>query len=293
MPVAPPRPKMPPLNALRAFEAAARLGGFTAAAQELCVSPGAVSQHINTVEDWAGIQLFDRKARGVRLTPAGARALPGFVAAFDALGDATRLLTLENPRPPLHIAALPAVAQLLVSPVLPAVRAASPDRIISLTALEQRPNLSRSLFDISVFIDRPRNEPLEMRLSGDRIFPVCTPEIAERLKTPEDLLQETWLYDLAWQDDWALWLKACTPGLAQLTGPGFSLYSLALEEARGGAGVLMGHEALVRNALAEGALVRPFDMAAFSGRLLLLESPGTDPETVNLFREKLDSSAPG
>ena len=68
MPVSPPRPKGPPLNALRAYEAAARLGGFAAAAEELCVTPGAISQHIKTLEDWAGAPLFLRRSHGVRLT---------------------------------------------------------------------------------------------------------------------------------------------------------------------------------------------------------------------------------
>ena len=68
MSVSPPRPKGPPLNALRAFEAAARLGGFANAADELCVTPGAVSQHIKALEDWIGADLFERRSQGVRLS---------------------------------------------------------------------------------------------------------------------------------------------------------------------------------------------------------------------------------
>ena len=84
MSVSPPRPKGPPLNALRAFEAAARLGGFALAAEELSVTPGAVSQHIRALEDWAGVALFERRAQGVRLTPEGAALAPRFARAFDA-----------------------------------------------------------------------------------------------------------------------------------------------------------------------------------------------------------------
>ena len=90
MAVSSPRPKGPPLNALRAFEAAARLGSFSAAGHELCVTPGAVAQHIKSVEAWAGGRLFVRRAQGVALTALGAGILPAFVTAFDHLGEAVQ-----------------------------------------------------------------------------------------------------------------------------------------------------------------------------------------------------------
>ena len=92
MNISPPRPKGPPLNALRAFETAARRGSFTAAADELCVTPGAIAQHIKTLESWAGARLFIRQAHGVKLTTLGSDILPGFVSAFDQLGDAVQTL---------------------------------------------------------------------------------------------------------------------------------------------------------------------------------------------------------
>jgi LysR family glycine cleavage system transcriptional activator len=95
MAVSPPRPKDLPLNALRAFEAAARLGGFAAAAQELGVTPGAVTAHVKTLEAQLGAALFERTARGVELNALGQRVLPGFIEAFDALGEAVQTLRLE------------------------------------------------------------------------------------------------------------------------------------------------------------------------------------------------------
>ena len=82
MAVSPLRPQGPPLNALRAFEAAARLGGFAAAAEELCVTPGAVAQHVKTLESWADALLFERRSQGVRLTAIGEHVLADFVSAF-------------------------------------------------------------------------------------------------------------------------------------------------------------------------------------------------------------------
>ena len=85
MPVSPPHPKGPPLNALRAFEAAARLGGFKAAAEELCVTPGAISQHIKSLEEWAGATLFERRSQGVVLTALGMKLGKEFSQAFDSM----------------------------------------------------------------------------------------------------------------------------------------------------------------------------------------------------------------
>ena len=120
MTVSPPRPKGPPLNALRAFEAAARRGSFSAAADELCVTPGAVAQQVKSLEAWAGARLFLRHAQGVELTALGLDVLPGFVAAFDRLGEAAQALRSQAAPDTIGIAALPSIAQLWLSPRLPA-----------------------------------------------------------------------------------------------------------------------------------------------------------------------------
>ena len=87
MSISPPRARGPSLNAMRAFEAAARHGSFTVAANELCVTPGAVAQQVKSLEAWCGARLFKRQAHGISLTPLGAAVLPVFVNAFDGLGD--------------------------------------------------------------------------------------------------------------------------------------------------------------------------------------------------------------
>ena len=251
MPVAPPRPKDLPLNALRAFEAAARLGGFAAAAAELGVTPGAVTAHVKALEDRLGAALFARDARGVRLTSLGARVLPGFVAAFDALGQAQHALRVEAAPRAVHIATLPAIAQLWLSPRLPALRAAMPEVSISITAMEAPPNLKRAPYDLSLF---PGDQG--QVVAEDEIFPVCAPALAARITCAEDLRALPCLIDSAWAGDWALWAGEVLPGFVP-RGPVFSLYALAVEEAAGGAGVLMAHGALVAGHLARGALVAP------------------------------------
>lgn len=276
------RPKGPPLNALRAFEAAARLGSFSAASDELCVTPGAVAQHIKSVEAWAGGQLFIRRAQGVALTALGASILPAFTTAFDHLGEAVQLLrTRADPRQ-IRIAALPSIAQLWLSPRLPAIRSASPGITVSITAMEWPPNLRREPFDLSVFFEEPPGDPAAVDLCRDVIFPVCAPAVAARLKQPSDLSDATCLHDAAWSGDWGRWLGAADPGHAIDTrGPVYSLYSLALEEAKNGAGVLIGHEPLVQGELASGTLVAPFRTRVDTGRRLAIaaaQPAGSRPE---------------
>lgn len=276
MSVSPPRPKGPPLNALRAFEAAARLGSFSAAAEELCVTPGAISQHIKAIEDWTGIPLFERRSQGVRLTSTGQRLKPAFTEAFDAMGEAVNRLRETIPKAPVEIAALPSIAQLWLSKRMPRLRTALPDLGISVTALERPPNLRREMFDLSLFLREPSRERNEVRLSPDTIFPICNPDIARRLTRPTDLRGETLLHDISWADDWQIWATSAGLDLPNIaTGSRYSLYSLALEEAKNGAGVLMGHGCLVQDALADGSLVAPYAHQAKTGKYLILEHSGT------------------
>lgn len=272
MSIAPPRPKSPPLNALRAFEAAARLGGFTPAADELCVTPGAISQHIKALEDWAGAPLFKRRSQGVSLTDLGQNVVTEFTAAFDAMGDAVRALRTHAAQSTINIAALPSVALLWLPPRLPAIRNTLQSHKISVTALETPPNLTREMFDISIFIGNPSGRSTEHILGNDVIFPVCSPEIAQRVNSVADLQNETWLYDALWAKDWGIWIDQATHNQIKLqNGPGFSLYSIAIEEAKNGAGILIGHKLLIEPLLKSGALVAPFHQTAQTSKSLILE----------------------
>ena len=278
MPVAPPFPRLPSLNALRAFEAAARLGGFAAAGAELQVTPGAVAAQIKALEDDLRAPLFARHAHGVRLTALGQNALPAFVAAFDTLGQATRDLRAEAAPRRVHIAALPALAQLWLGPRLPALRARLPGTEISVTALETPPNLKRLPFDLCLFHSTDPS-PGATRLCGDDLLPVCTPALAARLRTVDDLRHLPCLTDSAWAGDWALWAATAMPGQPfAAQGPVFSLFALALAEALNGAGVLMAHRQLVAQHLASGALIAPFGVSVpLPGSITLWSLPGGQP----------------
>lgn len=253
MAVSPPRPLDIPLSQLRAFEAAARLGGFAAAGAEIGVSAGAITAHIKALEARLGAPLFSRSAKGVVLTALGRRALPEITQAFDALSQAARKLREEAAPQTVHIATLPSIAQLWLSPRLPALRALAPEIAVSITAMEHPPDLKRMPYDLCLFYDATQGWVLD----GDVIFPVCAPALCAHLTSPADLARVACLSDATWSDDWDAWLSRFGQGVVP-RGPVFSLYALAVEEAVNGAGVLIGHRSLIARHLADGRLTRPF-----------------------------------
>lgn len=281
MPVSPPTPRIPSLNALRAFEASARLGGFAFAAEELGVTPGAVAAQIKSLEEEIGAPLFVRSARGVALTPIGQRALPGFVDVFDRLATAVHELRQDATPLKVHIAALPALAQLWLAPRLPVLRERLPGVDVSVTALEKPPNLKRVPFDICLFYGG------EMRgghvwTQSDELLPVCAPELAASLHRPRDLSSVACLTDVAWESDWALWAASAMPGQEFVPrGPVYSLYAVAVDEALNGAGVLMAHRSLVEAHLRSGRLVAPFaHRVPLSHKISMWIQPGTGSREV-------------
>ena len=278
MPVKPPRPRLPSLNALRAFEAATRCGSFVKAADELGVTPGAVTQQIRQLEAWLGFPLFRRLAQGVAPTEAALEALPKLTRGFDTLAQAVQGLRDSHGGRALTIAALPCIAQLWLSPRLAALRRVWPDLQVSISAMEQPPDPRREPHDLAIFYRDAEAAPDGMMaLEADAILPVCSPALAERIGSVADLAGQTLLHDAVWRGDWARWLAFAggSSGVDPTRGPSFSLYSLALDAALSGSGVLMGRASLIGRHLADGRLVAPFAEALPTGDRLTL-TPG-DP----------------
>ena len=226
-----------------------------------------------------------RHAQGLHLTDSARSAIPALSAAFDALGLAVQELRIVAPRAQVSIAALPSVAQLWLAPKLPGLRAAFPGAQPSIHALEIPPNFRREPFDLAIFFVRgmPRGAR-PFKVCDDVIFPVCTPAMAATLHSPEDLAACPLLWDTSWAGDWGCWLAAAgVTGCPVNTGPAFSLYSLAVQAALEGAGVLMAHEALTAGPMASGALVAPFPMRATTGLSLEILAPDRLPaQTVHI-----------
>ena len=264
---------------MRAFEAAARHESFVLAADELNVTPGAISQHIKSLESWSGTPLFRRNPQGVELTEAGAALLPDFTMAFDELAGATRALRNLKPHVEFQIAALPSIAQLWLPKRLRRVRAKFPEINFSVTAMETPPSLDRELFDLSIFFGLPENRAEHIHVCDDEIVPVCAPDLVQASDSLETL---PLLHDQTWAEDWLTWSqKTGRPLSYPQRGPQFSLYSLAVEEAKAGAGLLMGHLCLIEEPLASGALQVVIDHRCSTGRSLIIEVPHSRRKQAN------------
>lgn len=276
MAVDPPKLRLPPYTALRAFEAAARHNSFVAAARELCVTPAAVAQQVKALEVWLGGALFERHSQGIALTPQARRARPALSAAMDQMGLAVQNLRSEMRGFELHIAALPALAQLWLSPRLRRLHLDFPGVQVSVTAMEEPPNFKREPFDMGLFyLDAPRKDVRIVALAKDHLFPVCSPKILKTLKArgKTSVNGQPLLHDMVWDRDWARWLGAASMhDVDPTTGPRFSLYSMALQAALDDEGLLMGRECLIAPYLASGKLraASPIRVPLPTGPSLLL-----------------------
>lgn len=248
----PPRPKLPPLTALRAFEVAGRLGGFAPAAQELGVTPGAITAHLKTLESALGVTLFDRQPRGVALTDLGARLLPEFTAAFAALDAAVQHLAAEAAPGLVRIAVSADLAQLWLSPRLPALRRAG---------FQVVPLPPGSAADLALTLTEGPGSPAPL-------IAVCAPGLAPASLQDLDPAESLTLAGPA--GEWPVWTAAAgIPGFRP-RGPLHQSAPLALEEAANGAGLLVIALPLAQAALTAGRVVRPFAIAAPSGLTLSL-----------------------
>lgn len=270
-----PRPGKPPLMALRAFEAAGRLGGFASAAEELGVSPAAITAHLKGLEAALGARLFERAPRGVRLTALGKQALPGFTEAFDRLNGAVQRLQAAATPGQVRIATEPGIAPLWLSPRLTALRASKPEISVAITTFDVPPDAARDGHDLYVFYQPIGTRPGALELIRDMIGPVCAPALAARLNSHADLRAEECLVDATSPPVWQEWARAAGMPDFVPRGPVFAARALAVEEAVNGAGVLMAHLAMVARHLDDGRLVQPFGpTAARAHALMLWRAPG-------------------
>jgi LysR family transcriptional regulator, glycine cleavage system transcriptional activator len=264
------RRRLPPLNALRAFEAAARHLNFSRAADELSVTPGAVSQQIQNLEDFVGAALFKRTPKGLLLTDAAQTALPALREAFDRLAEAASVLTAAVDGRRLTLTAAPSFAAKWLVPRLGKFEAAYPQVDVWLSAGIDLVDLSSGEVDVAIRYGPGRYPGQEViRLMGETVVPVASPElVAENpLKDLSDLKHHTLLHDGSPDPDdscpdWAMWLAARgMRGVDGSRGPRFNQSSLVIEAALNGRGVALAKRTLAQSDLEAGRLVIPFEIA--------------------------------
>jgi LysR family transcriptional regulator, glycine cleavage system transcriptional activator len=265
---------LPPLNALRAFEAAARHLSFTRAAQELNVTQTAISHQIKALEERLGVPLFRRLPRGLLLTEAAQRYAPALRAAFAQIAAATEELSASDAGGALNLSTVPSFAAKWLVPRLGRFRAAHPEIDLRISASLRLVDLEREDFDAAIRMGRGGYRGLRTdALFGEVMFPVCAPHLLagpKPLQRPEDLRQHVLLHDVdvtssafaAVPQAWRLWLeRAGVRGIDVERGPVFEDSAMLLDAAAEGQGVALGRSALVAADLAAGRLVKPFDIS--------------------------------
>jgi LysR family glycine cleavage system transcriptional activator len=257
-----------PLNALRAFEAAARHLSFSRAADELSVTPGAVSQHIRQLEDHAGAPLFRRNGRGLELSDTGRAALPLLREGFERLLDASALLREPPKRRQVAVSVAPSFAAKWLMPRLDRFHDAHPEVEVWIAADMEVADLNDGSVDVAVRYG-PGEYPnvIHERLLGEAVLPVCSPELMNGpnpIRQPSDLARHVLLHDVSLDTDpscpdWAMWFKARgVTGVDPRRGFRFNQSALVIEAAIMGRGVGLAKRTLAQRDLDAGRLVAPF-----------------------------------
>jgi putative choline sulfate-utilization transcription factor len=261
------------LDLLRAFEAAARLRSFTAAAIELGTTQPAVSQQIKRLEEQLGTRLFDRIYRGIELTDAGEVLFNHVQAGMQTMDSGLQAITDRHQHEVLQVATDFAFAAYWLMPRLHRFHKLNPDVDVSLVTSERTHSMLRADVDVAVLFGDGRFKQGESRwLFSEEVFPVCSPQLLAGRETPlaNEVLKEFPLLHLRSEGsnnwfDWGGVFRAL--GIAKAPAPGqlrFDNYTLLIQAAIGGQGVAIGWRHLIDDLLAQGLLCRPVAGTAIS-----------------------------
>ena len=303
--------RLPPLNALRVFEAAARHLSFKEAAAELHITQEAVSHQVKSLEEYLGVQLFRRSARGVQLTDAARACLPKLREGFDALAAAVEVIRERGGESELVITAPPVFTARWLMPRLAEFSKREPK--IELRVFASSKMVDAGALDSSTLVGdldlRTESSEVQIHLGAgqypghraDRLFSVAivavaSPDLEPGLKAPADLASHTLLHDDAMEivaggSAWRKWLEAA--GVAERVeadrGPHFSSNILSLEAASQKLGVALALRPLVNADIASGRLCAPFDVEVKPGSAYYLVCPEViaDRPAVAAFRKWL------
>ena len=264
----PPRRPLPPLNALRAFEAAARHLSLSLAASELHVTPAAISHQVRLLEDHIGLPVFERNGRGLVLTDAGAAGLRDLREGFAHLSDAMDAIAALGEGGALTVSVAPSFAAKWLLPRLQSFERERPEFDVHVSASMQLVDFARDRIDVAVRYG-PGGYPdvFFEKILAETVVPVCSPGLLRKgaLRSARDLLGLTLLHDDSPDNDpscptWDMWLRAAGIDDADTDrGPRFNQGSLVIEAAVLGRGVALAKSTLAAADLQAGRLVRPID----------------------------------
>ncbi|MBC6441066.1 MAG: transcriptional regulator GcvA [Rhodospirillales bacterium] len=258
-----------PLNGLRAFDAAARHLSFTAAAEELAVTPAAISHQIRGLEDRLGVRLFERRTRAVHLTEAGRTLLPETTQAFQTLQRALSRLDRLGDDETLTVTTSPSLGSRWLMPRLGSFEERHPEIEVRVSVSNQLVDLSAGHVDAALRFGRGLYPGMQIdQLSRVQLFPVCSPKLNEGehpLREPADLRHHNLLHDDSWvygsgiRPGWDMWLKTLgVDGIGASRGDRFDGAPLVVQAAVLGRGVALVSADMASDELDDGHLIRPF-----------------------------------
>jgi LysR family transcriptional regulator, glycine cleavage system transcriptional activator len=283
--------RLPSLNALKAFEAAARHESFTDAAEELFVTHAAISRHVRDLEEYLGTDLFTRTGRGVTLTDAGRRFGGQLTPLFDGLADASREAAAVGSARILKVSVEPAIASRWLVPRLGLFGKLHPDIELSIDPTNRIVDFYADDVELGIRYGRGQWEDVEMaRLSDVFIFPVCAPKLVANYPAlaPSELHEFHLLHEnrKQWWTDWLA--QAGITRTEDLRGTTFQNH-LAIEAAESGQGFALGDQILCTDSLVEGWLARPFtiDMKDHGSYWIVRKKGSRESAPARAFREWL------
>jgi LysR family glycine cleavage system transcriptional activator len=292
--------RLPPLGPLRAFEAAARHGHFLRAAQELCVTPGAISQQVRQLEEWLGTDLFLRVGRGVKLNETGKALLTDVSDAFDRMElSAQRIRRQAREGSGLTVSTVPSFSARWLIPRLGALKSRMPAIDVRILASSHPVDFAREAVDMAIRHGRGHYPGLECRLLYRDIYiPVCSPRLLQSgpgLAGPDDLRHYTLLHEemnFFEEIDWPAWLAAAGVDIPNARkGPYFNYTHMTVQAALDGQGVALTPAAYVLDDLEEGRLIRPFALAVpdlYANYLVCPKERAADPVVAAFWSWALD-----
>ena len=254
--------RLPPLNPLRAFEAAGRLRSIRRAADELSVTPGAVSRQVQILETYLGLPLFRREPREIILTPEGERYLASIMVHLEGIREATQQLTGPRSKEILRVRAYTTFAIKWLIPRLSSFHAENKSTEVRITTSVEAVDFERENVDGAIRLGDGNWPGLEIdRLIANELVVLCSPALRRQagLKRIGDLAGQTLLHSLVRPDDWRYWLEAVgADGIDPYAGPKYASTTLAYQAALEGQGVMLAQKALFAEDLRARRLVQPF-----------------------------------
>lgn len=250
--------RLPPLNTLRFFEAAGRRLSFKLAAEELDVTPSAVSHGVQSLEDWLGVALFARTSRGLHLTDAGRDYLPSVREALTVLANAGDRVPGRPARTSLTISVAPTFGARMLLPRLPAFRAANPDVSVQIDTSHRQVEFPRDGVDVAIRRGRRTAGDLAaFPLFHEELVPVCSPELLQRLGPMASLCDAPLIRVTSVSEDWTEWAQAAGRGEIDCERALLvDTIQMAFDAAVQGLGVALGRLPLALPELESGRLVR-------------------------------------